>query len=68
MQQMLIMRKHMKNMGMFRYQQSLFIGRQPVRQKTDKNGNYVNYYILHITWDETVQNNKETDMIYIMAG
>ncbi|WP_461877145.1 hypothetical protein [Fusicatenibacter sp.] len=34
----------------------------------DKNGNYVNYYILHITWDETVQNNKETDMIYIMAG
>lgn len=38
------------------------------RQKPDKNGNYVNYYILHITWDETVQNNKETDMIYIMAG
>lgn len=37
-------------------------------QKSDKNGNYVNYYILHITWDETVQNNKETDMIYIMAG
>ena len=35
---------------------------------SDKNGNYVNYYILHITWDETVQNNKETDMIYIMAG
>ena len=38
------------------------------RQTPDKNGNYVNYYILHITWDETVQNNKETDMIYIMAG
>lgn len=38
------------------------------KQKPDKNGNYVNYYILHITWDETVQNNKETDMIYIMAG
>ena len=37
-------------------------------QTPDKNGNYVNYYILHITWDETVQNNKETDMIYIMAG
>ena len=37
-------------------------------QAPDKNGNYVNYYILHITWDETVQNNKETDMIYIMAG
>lgn len=37
-------------------------------QVPDENGNYVNYYILHITWDETVQNNKETDMIYIMAG
>lgn len=29
---------------------------------------YVNYYILRISWDETVQNNKETDMIYLMAG
>lgn len=29
---------------------------------------YVNYYILHISWDDTVQNNKETDMIYLMAG
>ena len=29
---------------------------------------YVNYYILHISWDKEVQNNKETDMIYIMAG
>ena len=29
---------------------------------------YVNYYILHISWDETVQNNKETDIIYLMAG
>lgn len=29
---------------------------------------YVNYYILHISWDKTVQNNKETDMIYLMAG
>lgn len=37
----------------------------------EKNTNgefYVNYYILHISWDETVQNNKETDMIYLMAG
>lgn len=36
-----------------------------------KNANdefYVNYYILHISWNETVQNNKETDMIYLMAG
>ena len=29
---------------------------------------YVNYYILRILWDENVQNNKETDMIYLMAG
>lgn len=29
---------------------------------------YVNYYILRISWDDTVQNNKETDMIYLMAG
>lgn len=29
---------------------------------------YVNYYILRISWDGTVQNNKETDMIYLMAG
>ena len=29
---------------------------------------YINYYILHISWDESVQNNKETDMIYLMAG
>ena len=29
---------------------------------------YVNYYILHISWNATVQNNKETDMIYLMAG
>ena len=28
----------------------------------------VNYYILHISWDAEIQNNKETDMIYIMAG
>ena len=34
----------------------------------DETGYYVNYYILHISWDETVQNNKETDMVYLMAG
>lgn len=34
----------------------------------DATGYYVNYYILHISWDETVQNNKETDMVYLMAG
>lgn len=36
-------------------------------EKADKEY-YVNYYILHITWGDTVQNNKETDMIYLMAG
>ncbi len=37
---------------------------------TEKNDNdyYVNYYILHISWDDAVQNNKETDMVYLMAG
>ena len=33
----------------------------------DEDTYYVDYYILRILWDDTVQNNKETDMIYIMA-
>ncbi len=33
----------------------------------DEDKYYVHYYILRISWDDTVQNNKETDMIYIMA-
>lgn len=33
----------------------------------DEDKYYVDYYILRISWDDTVQNNKETDMIYIMA-
>ena len=37
-------------------------------EKKDDTTYYVNYYILHILWDENVQNNKETDMIYLMAG
>lgn len=28
---------------------------------------YIDYYVLRISWDSTVQNNKETDMIYLMA-
>lgn len=36
--------------------------------ETDATGYYVNYYVLHISWDKTVQNNKETDMIYLMVG
>ena len=35
--------------------------------KIDEDTYYVDYYILRISWDDTVQNNKETDMIYIMA-
>ena len=37
-------------------------------EKANANALYVNYYILRISWDDTVQNNKETDMIYLMAG
>lgn len=40
----------------------------PGENHKNKDGYYVNYYILHISWDKEVQNNKETDMIYIMAG
>lgn len=36
--------------------------------EANANALYVNYYILRISWDDTVQNNKETDMIYLMAG
>lgn len=28
---------------------------------------YVDYYVLRISWGKNVQNNKETDMVYIMA-
>ena len=35
---------------------------------SEHNGNYINYYILRISWDEKVQDNKETDMVYLMAG
>ena len=37
-------------------------------EKQDDTTYYVNYYILRILWDKNVQNNKETDMIYLMAG
>ena len=38
----------------------------PAESNSDKY--CVNYYILNISWGKEVQNNKETDMIYIMAG
>ena len=40
----------------------------PDKQQDATGEFYVNYYILHISWDKTVQNNKETDMLYLMAG
>ena len=42
--------------------------RETLPEEANDNALYVNYYILHISWDDTVQNNKETDMIYLMAG
>lgn len=33
----------------------------------DDTGHFINYYVLRISWENTVQNNKETDMIYLMA-
>ena len=35
--------------------------------KQDEGIYYVDYYVLRISWDKSVQNNKETDMIYIMT-
>lgn len=29
---------------------------------------FVDYYILEVSWDSQVKNDKETDMVYIMAG
>lgn len=31
------------------------------------NSYYINYFVLRISWGDTVQNNKETDMVYLMA-
>lgn len=42
--------------------------KETLPEEANANALYVNYYILHISWDDTVQNNKETDMIYLMAG
>lgn len=33
----------------------------------NSDNSYCNYFVLHIGWDEKVKNDKETDMIYIMA-
>lgn len=33
----------------------------------DDTGFSINYFVLHISWDASIQNNKETDMVYLMA-
>ena len=32
-----------------------------------ESSNQIDYYVLHISWDSTVQNDKETDLVYLMA-
>ena len=34
---------------------------------TPQSSNQIDYYVLHISWDSTVQNDKETDLVYLMA-
>jgi hypothetical protein len=33
-----------------------------------EDGSFVEYYILKIKWSEGIKNNKETDMVYLIAG
>lgn len=33
----------------------------------DTSGYYVDFYVLRVAWNGTVQNNKETDLVYLMA-
>ena len=37
-----------------------------IKFQNQGNGYYINYYVLSISW-ENVENNKETDMVYLMA-
>lgn len=40
-----------------------------VIQPTNNSGSgFLDYYILEISWDDSVSNNKETDMVYLTAG
>ena len=32
-----------------------------------KDGYYINYYVLRVSWGESLVNNKETDMVYLMV-
>ena len=49
---------------------------QTLNSKDPAEGNYVTidgsyytrYYVLEISWDSTLRNNKETDLVYLMAG
>ena len=41
---------------------------QTLPDKKESGSRYhVKHYVLRISWDETVQNNKETDLVYLMA-
>lgn len=33
----------------------------------NKEGYYINYYVLRVSWGESLVNNKETDMVYLMV-
>ncbi len=35
--------------------------------ETGKDKEFLNYYVLHVEWDDSVTNDKETDIIYITA-
>ena len=34
---------------------------------SNKEGYYINYYVLRVSWGESLVNNKETDMVYLMV-
>lgn len=40
---------------------------QMLPETKDDIGDYINYYVLRIQWGEEAWNNKETDMVYLMA-
>lgn len=42
--------------------------KDPIEPTPSGEGGFVDYYILEVSWDNTVENDKETDMVYITAG
>lgn len=41
--------------------------KQEFPETKDEIGDYINYYVLRIQWNEGIWNNKETDMVYLVA-